>query len=113
MNYADLTRMVISDEPQYSRGDDELYDPLPKGSFFSHVHWKHRTINRRTNEIRDYDYGYGDLYFYKTQNTNWRYEFRFKYDDGETNFRSGAVDSNVNCYWFMSWFMEHLNRIET
>ncbi len=34
MRYVDLTRMVISYEPKYSRGDDDLYDPLPKGSFF-------------------------------------------------------------------------------
>ena len=50
---------------QHSRGDDDFYDPLPKGSFFAHVHWKHRTINKRTNEISYHNYGDGDLYFYK------------------------------------------------
>ena len=108
-----LRRFVVSREPQYSRGDDDVQDPLPEGSFFSHVEWKHRTINSRTNEVRYHDYGFGDLYFYKTQVDDWHYEFRFQYDDGNINFRSGEVISNVNCNWFMMWFMEHLNGMET
>ena len=113
MRYVDLRRFVISYEPKYSRGDDDFYDPLPEGSFFAHVEWKHRNINKRTNEISYHNYGDGDLYFYKTQDSNWRYEFRFKYDDGETNFRSGTVNSNVNCDWFMMWFVDYLNGRET
>ena len=105
MRYADFTRMVISYEPKYSRGDDDFQDPLPEGSFFAHVEWKHRTINRRVNEISHHNYGTGDLYFYHPQGMEWQYEFRFLSDQ----FRCGCVSTNINCDSFMRWFVDYIN----
>ena len=105
-------RFVVSYEPKYSRGSDDIEDPLPKDAFFAHVHWNYRTKNDRTNKIMYHDLGYGDLYFYKTSDAEWSYEFRFKYDDGRMEFRCGDVLSKVDCNWFMMWFIEYMNARE-
>ena len=102
---------IISYDPKYSRGDDDIYAPLPKGSFYAHVSWKYnRHISHRSNEITFSNNGEGDLYFYKTSGDIWKYEFRFQYDDGTDEFRNGSVSSEINCNSFMKWFVDYVDQ---
>ena len=100
-----LQMRILSYEPKYSRGRDDIDDPLPNGSFYAHVNWLHRTVNRRINEISHHDYGAGDLYFYHPKGMEWQYEFRFLPDQ----FRCGCVSTNINCDSFMRWFIDYMN----
>lgn len=102
-----LQMRILSYEPKYSRGGDDIDDPLPNGSFYAHVTWEHRTINRRINEISHHDYGTGDLYFYKF-GVDWQYEFRFLPEQ----FRCGSVLTNIDCDSFMRWFVDYIEKGE-
>tara|TARA_R100000781_G_scaffold98469_1_gene62141 strand:- start:20 stop:421 length:402 start_codon:yes stop_codon:yes gene_type:complete len=103
---------IISYEPKYSRGNDDVEDPLPKGFFYAHVSWdKHRHICDRSNELTIHDSGEGDLYFYKPSGSTWHYEFRFR--GGMVGcFRNGSVSSQINCNSFMKWFVDYINNHE-
>lgn len=99
-----LQMRILSYEPKYSRGRDDIDDPLPKGSFYAHVSWRvHRMVER--NKIGYVNYGAGDLYFYHPKGMEWQYEFRFLPDQ----FRCGCVETNINCNSFMRWFVDYMN----
>ena len=102
-----LHMRILSYEPKYSRGRDDIDDPLPNGSFYAHVSWRlHRLVNyRATPKISYVNYGAGDLYFYHPKGMEWQYEFRFLPDQ----FRCGCVSTNINCDSFMRWFVDHMN----
>ena len=113
LNQIDVDMMqmrIVSYEPKYSRGTDDIDDPLPDGSFYAHVNWEHRTVTSRGKPKVIYtNHGEGDLYFYKPTGREWQYEFRFQYDDGRDEFRNGTVSSNINCDSFMRWFVDYIN----